>query len=168
MKKILVVLICVLMASSSLLAQTRAEKKKAKKEKAKNEFVAMTEVIESGKMRINIERASGKRGRSIQLTGQSYNLIIDGSKGKTDLPFYGTSQNAGYGADTGISFDGELLEYSVKYKDKKNKAMIRFKAKSENNEQHSFMITLSGWSASISVNSTYKSSMSYSGKLKEL
>ncbi len=157
--------IVLLLVGFNTFGQSRAERKAAKKDKAAQEYQMVKEVVNSGKIKIVIDRATSQKGFSRNLTDGTYALIINGERGETDLPFYGTAQNAGYNSDTGITFDGELLDYSVKFKDKKNRVNISFSAKSPNQESLRFNIALTGARASIAVNSTFKSSMSYNGFL---
>lgn len=167
-KSIGLILLLFFVLLTSISAQSKKEKKKARKEKAQQEYLEIKVLIENGAYKINVDRASTPKGRSVQLSGQSYVMTIESGNGNADLPFYGTSQNAGYGSDSGISFDGELMEYTADFKDNKGKGTIKFKVKSTGTEVYRVILSVSGSTASVTVLSNYKSNMNYSGTIRAL
>jgi hypothetical protein len=149
-------------------AQSRAEKKKIKEEKAVEEYASLKDFVNLNKINFEGEWATTNTGRRINLVGNSNFLKIDQTDGDIYLPFFGTahSSSVGFSGDGGIVFKGELDNYSIKFNDKKKQAIITFRTKNKS-ESFDFILTLYGnKSANLSVSSNSRSNMSYSGTYK--
>ncbi len=168
MKRITLILSLIIISTSLSFAQSRKEKKRQKKEKATKEFVETKKLIDSGQLKFQFDWADTQKGRRVSLTGNTYTLSIDtvSMTGAADLPYFGVVQVGGYGADGGIKFSGSISDYSVKYKEKKRQAFVRFKTKGDGTESFNFNVSITGaGSARATVTSSYRNSISYSGNL---
>ena len=149
-------------------AQSRAEKKKIKEEKAVEEYASLKDFVKLNKIDFEADWATTNTGRRINLVGNSNFLKIDQTEGDIYLPFFGTahSSSVGFSGNGGIVFEGELENYSIKFNDKKKQAIIMFRTKNKS-ESFDFTLTLYGnKSANLSVSSNSRSNMSYSGTYK--
>lgn len=167
MKKIVLTLL-ILIFIVPVTAQTKAEKKKIKQEKAAKEYVLLKNFVNNGQINFEADWATTNTGRRINLIGNANFLKIDGKKADIDMPFFGTAHSASVGFDGngGIVFKGEADNYSVDFNDKKQRVTIKFSTK-EKSESFDFTLTLYGnKSGNLSVSSNTRSNMSYSGALK--
>ncbi len=151
-----------------LSAQSRAEKKKIKEEKAAEEYTYLKDFVNSNKINFEADWATTNTGKRINLIGNTNYLKIDDQEVDIYLPFFGTahSANVGFGGNGGIEFKGIIGKYSVKFNDKKQLTTIKFSAK-EKSENFDFSLTLYGnKNANLTVSSNSRSNMSYSGNYK--
>jgi len=168
MKKIILIL---LFASFIIpvSAQTRAEKKKIKAEKAAKEYASLKDFVNSNKINFEADWATTNTGRRINLAGNSNFLKIDQTDGDIYLPFFGTAHSSSvrFNNNGGVVYKGEIEEYTVKFNDKKQLVTIKFRTK-DKSESFDFTLTLYGSkSANLTVFSNSRSNMSYSGRLIE-
>jgi len=167
--KSLVFLFIILFVSSNLMfAQTKAEKKALKAQKSLDEYNAAKELINSGTYTFEADWATTQKGNRINLTTNSNSLIINNSNAKADLPYFGVAQNISFGGDGGIKFDGEIQDYQMEFDDKKQKIIVKFKARKG---PESFLVILSVFkmeSASLTLNSNNRNGITYDGKIKPL
>ena len=149
-------------------AQTKAEKKEAKEEKAQNEYETVQALINSNEYIFEADWAMTQKGRRVSLIGNPNYLKINNKDAKAQLPYFGVVQNASYGGNAGIEFESELTEYKIKNNDKKKKIVITSKAK---NKSEQFELTLTIYhsgSASLYVSSISRNGITYDGKLKQV
>ena len=167
MKKIILTLL-LLSLITPITAQTKAEKKELKQEKAAEEYAYLKEFLSKGKLNFEAEWATTNSGRRINLIGNPNYLKIEDNKGDIYLPFFGTAHTSSVGFDGngGIVFKGDLQKYTVDFNDKKQRATIKFNAKSKS-EYFDFTLTLyANKSGNLNVVSNSRSNMSYSGKIE--
>jgi hypothetical protein len=168
MKKIIALSLFLLFISTSIVAQTKEEKKAIKSEQALKEYESLKKLLNSGTYEFVGEWATTNSGRRINLFSNTNYLRIDAGEADIFLPFFGTSQNAGYGSGGAIEFKGKLQDYQITFNDKKQKATLKFTAKDEGTESFNFSIEIFGsGSTNVSVNSSYRSHIRYSGKTKK-
>ncbi len=149
-------------------AQTRAEKKKMKAEKAAEAYAAIKKLVNSAEINFEADWATSNTGRRINLIGNTNYLKIDHTEGDIYLPFFGTahSSSVGFNGNGGIEFKGEIENYSTKFNDKKKLVVIKFRTK-EKSESFDFTLTLySNKNANLTVSSNSRSNISYSGKIE--
>lgn len=138
--------------------QELKEERKIEKQKQTEAMVNAREFVFTG------ETAFPMGGRSVDLTTNTYYMKFHPDRIESELPFYGRAYSgAGYGGDTGLKFEGTPEEYTV-IKTKKEyqiDAIVK-------GEQDTYRISLSvGFegSASLSVISNNRSSISFSGEI---
>jgi len=163
MKKTIIICLAFIASMHFVNAQTKAEKKEAKEEKAQNEYEATQALINSNAYVFEATWARTQKGRRINLVGNPNYLKINNNTSKAQLPYFGVVQSVPYGGDGGISFESELSEYKVEKNDKKKKIIITYKA-GNTSEQYSLTLTVyhSG-SASLFINSISKNGITYDG-----
>ena len=166
MKNYAFLLLSLFMMSSSLV---EAQSKKEIKEKEEIEqYSAMKELVEIGKLSFEANAAFTQKGRRIDLTTNPNSLIIDGKISEGDIPYFGVVQVASYNSGGGIEFKNETTKYTIKYNDKKKRITIKFSANNKT-ENFNLILTISGSGfATLSVNSNQRNTISYNGKVKAL
>jgi len=102
----------------------------------------------------------------VNLNTNMYNVSFAPENIISYLPYYGRAYSgAGYGNDSGIKFEGKPEEFTVT-KGKKNYT-VKAVVKGER-DQFSLILTVSfEGSASLTVNSNSRSSISYNGVISE-
>jgi len=169
MKKLVVLFLLLVVALNPISAQTKQEKKAAKAETAEKEYQAMKTLVNSGDFEFIGEWANSQRGKRINLMSNPTSIKMEGKEADGYLPFFGTSQSASYGSGSGIEFKGTVEDYTLKFDDKKQKAIIKFKAKGDNVETFDVGINVFGsLNTTVNINSSNRSPMSYNGKIKKL
>lgn len=111
----------------------------------------------------------GSNASRINLVGDSNYLKIEGDSVSANLPYFGERQmGGGYGASTGIEFDGLPKDYKEHYDSEKNKYTIGFNI-NNNTEQYTVLMDIfSNLSTTISVVSSSRFSIRYDGTIKEI
>ena len=168
MKKIVTLSLLLLFCTTSIVAQTKKETKALKAEAAFNNYEALKVLLNSGSYEFVGEWATSNSGRRVSLFSNPNYIRLDAGEASIFLPFFGTSQNAGYGSGGGIEFEGKLQDYQLTFNDKKQKATIKFRTKGEGTENFDFSIDVFGTgSTNVSVTSSYRSHIRYNGKTKK-
>ena len=88
-----IVLFC---AGQSLFAQSKQERKEQKER-------VVREIVDSGRIKIDVDRAVPMAGRSVNLTSP-YSLEIHGDSILSYLPYFGRAYSAPYGGGEGLTF----------------------------------------------------------------
>ena len=105
----------------------------------------------------------------INLQGNSNFLRMEGDRVWADLPYYGERQAGGaYARATGIEFDGIPTDLEITENEKKQSYLIRFDIR---NKAEAYQVSLElfpNLSGTISVNSTQRLNIRYSGTVLEL
>ena len=109
-------------------------------------------------------KAQPQGSRSIDLTTNQGKVKFHPDLIESDMPFFGRAYSgAGYGGDSGMKFKGNPEEFTV-VKKKKN-YQVNAVVKGERDTYKLFLsISISG-SASLSINSNNRSSISYTGDI---
>lgn len=105
------------------------------------------------------------RGSVRQLTSL-YTLKIKGDTLQCDLPYLGQVYQASYGGDAGLKFDSYQSEYNAVVR-KKGGWDIKIKTKDLPGQRTFYLTIFSNGNASLSVNSTDRQAISYSGVIKK-
>ena len=128
------------------------------------EIEDMEQLVESGKFLFTADRAFPTGGSSVNLISRPNKVEFNGDNAKGDLAYFGKAHNASvaYSADGGgIKFDGEMMNKEIKVK-KKN-VSLNFKMKAPGDQYSCFLTITSSGSATLSIISNNKSSISYNG-----
>lgn len=169
MKKISLLIALFIAVGSNLNAQTKQDKKVAKAEASQKEYEDMKVLINSETFMFEGEWASSQSGKRISLMSNPTYIKMNKKVADGYLPFFGTAQSGGYGSGGAIEFNGEVNNYILTFDDKKQKATIKFEAKGNTSENFDVIITVFGsLSTSVNINSSNRSTMSYTGKTKKL
>ena len=84
------------------------------------------------------------------------------------MPFFGFSQVSSFKGDGGIKFDSENVDYKIEYNDKKQRIIIKFKAKNKVETFDLFLTVYSDTTTTLNVSSSQRDFMSYRGNVKEV
>ena len=128
------------------------------------EIEDIEELVESGKFLFTADRAFPIGGPSVNLISRPSKAEFNGDNAKGDLAYFGKAHNASvaYSADGGgIKFDGEMMNKEIKVK-KKN-VILSFKMKAPGDQYSCSLTITSSGSATLSISSNNKSSISYNG-----
>ena len=187
MKKYISLSVLFLVFSSFSFSQTRAVRKQLKKERIETAYNSTKELIESGTFQFeafwanplgndvaNIgQNISGGgaifQGGRVDVSSNDNFVNVDGKKTDLFLPYFGRVffpkriNNQG-----GIKYKGDITNYRIKINDDKQIITIKFEAKTENDYlKFSYRIN-SGGSATLTINSTNRQTISYTGDIKIL
>jgi hypothetical protein len=159
------ILFIILLSFMEIHGFTQEKSRQELKEERKIEKQKLTEALVNAREFVfTAETAFPMGGGSVNLTTNLYYMKFHPDRIESELPFYGRAYSgAGYGGDTGLKFEGTPVEYTV-IKTKKEyqiDAIVK-------GEQDTYRISLSvGFegSASLSVISDNRSSISFSGEI---
>jgi hypothetical protein len=150
-------------------AQSKESKKEAKAQAELKEYEEMKVLVNSEVFMFTGEWANSQNGKRINLMGNPTYLKLDKKIADGYLPFFGTAQTGGYGAGGAIEFKGNVENYTWSFDDKKQKAIVKFKAKGDTSEYFDVTITVfRSLSTTVNINSSSRSTMSYNGRIKTL
>jgi len=146
-------------------AQTKKEQKQAK---ALKEFEATKTLVESEEFEFQADWATTAKGKRISLTSNPN--FVKYSKDSVDiyLPYFGTitSGGASLSGDGGIVCKGPRDKFKMSVNDKKQKITIDFEVSDRNDTYKFNMSVYKSGSTFINVNSNYRNTISYDGKIK--
>jgi len=164
-KAILTIVTLLLIVSNPILAQSKKELKKQKKQE---EYTKTKKLIESGIYTFEATSANTQKGRRIDLTTNYNSLKINKSIVISDLPFFGFSQVSSFEGDGGIKFNNNNVTYSIEYLDKKQKITLKFKADNKTEIFDIFLTVFADASATLNVSSNQRDFMSFRGGIEAL
>lgn len=153
-----------------LVSADAQNSKKEEKEKLKEEqYQEIIALVISEKFEFTGRKANPQQGRQVDLTTRQNYMRIVGKNASGDLPFFGRAYSGGYSSsDGGINFDGPMEAYDVQNNDKKRRIIIKFTVRGEG-DNYSCTLTISSMSnASLSVSSTKKQVISYTGVMSAI
>ncbi|MHA7944464.1 DUF4251 domain-containing protein [Formosa sp. 3Alg 14/1] len=168
MKKHIFLIIALVFGIQFTFSQTKAERKAAKLEQQEHEYAEVKSLIEDKHFTFEGEWATTQKGRRISLIGNPNYLVVDSTQTKAELPYFGIVQIANYGGDGGISFDNTYSDYKVNYNDKKRRATIEYATSNKNEKITVTLQVYSLESASLTIYSSNRNSISYDGILKPI
>ena len=138
--------------------QELKEERKIERQKQTEALVNAREFVFTG------NTAFPQGGNSINLTSNTNYVKFHPDRIESELPFYGRAYSgAGYGGDTGMKFDGKPEEYTVTKT--KKEYQIEAVVKGENDTYRILLSVGFEGSASLSIISNNRSSISYSGEI---
>ena len=152
-------------ALSFICGFAQEKSKKQIKEEQKIEKRKLIESLVNAKTFVFVASTALPQGyKSITLTSASYQVKYSPDTIVSYLPYYGKAYSgAGYGGDTGLKFEGKADDYSVAT-EKKNYT-ISAKVKGSNDTYQLYLTVGFEGSATLSVNSNNRSSISYRGEI---
>jgi hypothetical protein len=164
----LAVILMLLFTAFSLTNTIAQDKsKKQLKEEQKLEKQKQIELLVNSKEFVfTTSRVMPQGGRNIDLTSD-YSAEFHPEVIKADLPFFGRAfSGVGYGgSDAGIKFEGKPTVYSIEKK-KKN-YIIKADVRGDRDSYSIILLVYFEGSATLSINSNNRSSISYDGDIKE-
>lgn len=129
------------------------------------------DIVDSKQFVFEAESLTSSSGFHRNLTSY-YELRVEGDSASASLPFFGRAYSGAYAGDGGISFDNVMEEYSVELKEKKkeknNVTYIKFSVRGENDNFNCTLSTTSSGTASLTINSTNRQTISYMGTVREI
>lgn len=139
--------------------------KKELKEEAKIEKQKQTDTLVNSKTFVFVATMAYPQGyRSVNLAANPNFIKFTPNLIEGDMPFFGKSYaGSDFGGNGGLKFNGKPEEYSVT-KNKKNYQVTAI-VKGENDSYHLFLTVGFEGTASVSINSNNRSSISYSGDI---
>ena len=155
-KQISMLLLALLVGIPTLFAQSKKEKEAQKK-------AIVRELIVSENYKINVNTALPMRGRTIPLTSR-YTLEIRNDSIISYLPYYGRAYSVPYGGGDGLNFKAVIKEYTMDM-DKKNRARIKFKARSPEDLYEYNVTIFDNGTANIDVTMQNRQGISFIGEL---
>ena len=141
--------------------KTRSERKEERRLEKQKEI----ETIINAKEFVFIPRIALPSGmRSVNLSTSQYNIKFRPDLIDSYMPFYGRAYSGvGYGTDTGLTFKGEPEKFII---DKNGKTyQIDVVVRGENDNFSLFLSVGPGGSASLSISSNNRSTMSFQGEI---
>jgi len=160
--KSLIFLFVLSMLGFTTMAQLSRSEKRAVKEKE------IRELIESRHYRFVANKALPMGGGSINLTSE-YDLIVDSTRVKAYLPFFGVAYRADYGnTQGGIKFNSAANKYSCELNKKKGIYMISMEVKGEKDIYQLHLDAGVSAYATLSITSNDKQNISYYGVIEKI
>jgi hypothetical protein len=121
--------------------------------------------IESGSFEFKVIRVTGQQ---TQISSGYYFLRIDHGIAESYLPFFGESIRYDFSGEGGIVFNTSMTDYKVVYNSKKDFYSITFKIYDPKDQYQIYLDIYKLDNASLRINSTNKSPMSYTGIIEEI
>lgn len=165
MKLIIILLTTIFSLACAIPAQAQTDKKAARKEKAEQEFQKTYALIQSGHFQAEFDMAYPPGWRNITLFSNLGTLVVSDSIAKGSLPYFGRGYVNPDPGDNGIEFDGKMENLTVKVKDKKKIILYQFSVRKKGELLQISMEIGSSGKCTATVNSSNRSSISYSGKV---
>lgn len=164
-----ILFILVVSISTSSYSQEEKSKKEKRKEQKNAQFEEARQIIESSHFVFNAAKAFPQSGKMIDLTTNPGDLRVTSDSVIAHLPFFGRSYSGGYSnTDGGMRFSGIKEDVKLEINDKKPSLTLSFKVKNSTGTYQCFLEVTSLNTASLSINSSSRSSISYNGSIQEL
>lgn len=149
-------------------AQTKSEKKTEKELQKTEAFKNILSVVKSKSFEFEGEWATIQGGRRVNIFNNSNELKLIGDHSKADLPFYGVVTGGGANLPGGIEFDDTIADYAMTINQKKHRINVNYKVRSKTEVYHVNITIFHSGNATVNINSTYRNTMSYDGKIKAI
>ncbi len=124
------------------------------------------DVVKSGCYTFEASSLTSQGGFHKTLTSE-YSMTVNGDDAKAHLPYVGEAYSAPMSGNGGIEFDGAMQDYATKItskkKEKNDQIIVTFQVKGEDDTYKCTLSVSKSGSATLSVNSTNRNSISYSG-----
>lgn len=159
------------MGMLSVQAQTKAERKQARKEKATAIYMETKELIDSGAFIFKGDWANPLGGARISIINNLNSMTLKEGNLKAFLPYFGVAhRSVGYANNRGIEFDVPIKEsdYTVTVDDEKQRIRIEFSAKEKNELFNATLTVYSKGRASMTIASSNRTSINYTGTVTAL
>lgn len=146
--------IALLCVGQSLFAQSKQDRKEQKEK-------AVKEIVDSDRIKIDVDRAVPMAGRSVNLTSP-YSLEMHGDSILSFLPYFGRAYAAPYGGGEGLTFKEVATEKEQTSK-KKGRSEIKFRVKTQEDVYTFRMEVYPNGSATINVTPVNKQAITFYG-----
>lgn len=157
----------VLLLSCFLTYSVFSQEKTGKQLKAERELQKQKEteaLINAKNFVFEAQKVMPQGGRLLHLDYNTYFLNFSEKMTTCDLPFFGRAYNVGYGGtDGGIKFEG--VPENVQIEKKKKYYIIKASVKGKDDSYDLLFSIYFDGSASLSVNSNKRASISYDGEI---
>ncbi|TRX37249.1 DUF4251 domain-containing protein [Flavobacterium sp. ZT3R18] len=142
--------------------------KKQLKEEQKIEKQKQIEILVNSKEFVFVARNASPLGfRTIDLTSNSNYLKFYPDLIKSEMPYFGKAYGGiGYGGDGGLKFEGKPQDYTIEKTNKQYR--IKAVVKGERDVYSLLLSVYFGGSATLSVSSNYRSTISYNGEISKI
>lgn len=161
-------LVAFIFLTSTITSQESISKKDKKKTKKEQAFNELKPILEKLNFEFIATKANPQSGRQVDLSSHTAFLKIIGDSTEIELPYYGRVFSVAYGGSGGIKGSGKYKEYSLSENNKKLNYIIKFSAKCEDGN-YNFILSIShSGSATLSLTSSQRSSISYYGNINEI
>ncbi len=127
----------------------------------KPEAEAFKAGLENRSYIFNASSASPQKGGFVRLN-PGYRIVVKGDTLVCDLPYYGRVYNASYGGDAGFKFTSAKYEQTITPK-KKGGWNVKIETNDLTANRRMFMTVFDNGSASLSITSSDRQSISYQG-----
>jgi hypothetical protein len=149
---------------SNGIAQEKS-KKELKEERKIEKQKQIALLVDSKTFIFEATRVQSQGGKSINLNSND-RVEFHPDLIQCDLPFFGRAYSgAGYGGEGGMKFEGKPTDYSIEKK-KKN-YVIKANVRGEHDSYSIMLLVYFEGSATLSINSNNRSSISYDGDIVE-
>ena len=166
-KKILIAFMMIVLILATGFAQESSRKEKRKSDKIERENQTK-ELISSKQFIFIATRAIPQNGGSVDLTTNSNFVKIHPDRIESYMPFYGRAFHLDYGGDGGIKFDSKPKEFNVMTRRGGKGYEIALSDPVSHDCFHlNFIISPDG-SATLTINSNDRSTISYFGDIVKL
>ena len=162
--KLFILLVLLGFLSFPVLSQEKTKKElKAEKELKKQKEIET--LVNAKNFVFEAQKANPQGGRLLNLDYNTYFLKFNEEKTTCDLPFFGRAYNVPYGGgDGGIKFEG--VPENIKIEKKKKSYLIKTTIKGKDDAYNLLFTIFFDGSASLSVNSNNRGSISYDGLIE--
>jgi hypothetical protein len=160
----LLLLLSLIVTSSFAQEKTRKQLREARKiEKQKQ-----TEILVNSKEFVFVARNASPQGfRNIDLTSNPNYIKFQPDFIKSEMPFFGRAYSGvAYRGDGGLHFEGKPQEYT--FKKEKKAYQIKAVVKGQYDVYTMYLSVFFDGSASLSINSNNRSSISYNGEIRPI
>lgn len=143
--------------------------KKSGSAEAVKEFQALSELVNSREFEIENEWLMPLGGSMVNLIGNPNYIRFKGDSVEVFLPYYGVRHSGGgYGRDGGIHYKGPAKNLNITEDTAKNNILVNFEGKQAAENLEFFITLFPGGSATTSVRSSQRESISYRGDVRDL
>ncbi|MFE3847434.1 DUF4251 domain-containing protein [Flavobacterium sp. LB3P45] len=161
---VLVLLLSLIVTMSFAQEKTR----KLLREARKIEKQKQTDILVNSREFVFVARNASPQGfRNIDLTSNPNCIKFQPDFIKSEMPFFGRAYSGvGYRGDDGLNFEGKAQEYTIK---KEKKAyQIKAVVKGQYDVYTMYLSVFFDSSASLSINSNNRSTISYNGEISAI
>lgn len=143
--------------------------KKSGSEENLKDFEKLSELVNSREFEIENEWLMPLGGSNINLIGNPNYIRFQGDSVDVFLPYFGVRQSGGgYGGNGGIEYKGPAKSLNITEDTVKRNILINFEGEQNNENLEFFIILFQGGSATTSVSSSQRQSISYRGDVRAL
>jgi hypothetical protein len=149
-------------------ATAQNSNKEAKELKKEEQYQTLIKLIDTQQYMFRGSKAKPQKGGQIDLSSRDNFLNVDGENATADMPYFGRAYSSSLSLDGGINFDDQMESYEVSRNDKKRRVIIKFKVNATY-DNYNCTLTVTGLnSASLSVISNKRQTISYIGEVSAL